>query len=267
MLGIVSAKPITPIEHLVQAECSLLKQAELGEQGDGWGIGYYLNGSPRLFKSEKPVYSEPELFNRIVTSISSKIIIAHVRKASNPRGLPREELIGVENSQPFKYRNRIFAHNGVIRVVDEAMQFLGRYKSIIMGNNDSEVYFALLMMGWNLEKDICRALRWVEDVLMNAMKLSRKDYTNPFTSLNAIFSDGEKLYAYNRYLEGNNLRSICYKDSSYYTLTFLNKGDVLIVASEKIWRDDNWIELENGDLLIAWIEGGEIKYDVKRIVD
>lgn len=265
MLGIVGVKPITPLKHLINAECSLLRQAELGKQGDGWGIGYYLNGSPKLFKSEKPVYSERDLFSKIASSVSSKIIIAHVRKASNPRRLPRDELIGVENSQPFTYHDRIFAHNGTIRAVDEAMEFLGRYRSIVMGNNDSEVYFALLMMKWGLEGDICKALRWIEEILMKAAKSSDKNYRNPFTSLNAIFSDGKKLYAYNRYLEGSDLRSICYKDSPYYTLTFLDEGDTLIVASEKLWKDDNWIKLSNGDLLTAWIEGEEIRHEVEHI--
>ncbi|OYT67813.1 MAG: hypothetical protein B6U65_01975 [Candidatus Wolframiiraptor sp. EX4484-121] len=267
MLGIISVKPLTPLKHLIQADCSLLRQAELGKQGDGWGVSYYLDGSPRLFRSERPVYSERDLFRRVAASISSRIIVAHVRKASNPRGLPRDELIGVENSQPFKYHNRIFAHNGVIRAVDEAMEFLGEYRSIVKGNNDSEVYFALLMKGWDLEEDVYGALRWVEGMLLKAMRSSGKGYKNPFTSLNAIFSDGEKLYAYNRYLEGENLKSICYKDSPYYTLTFLDEGDVLVIASEKLWRDDGWVSLGNGDLLTAWIEGEEVRYDIRHVLD
>jgi len=265
MLGIIGVNPITPLKHLIDAECSLLRQAELGRQGDGWGTGYYLDGTPRLFRSEKPVYSEPDLFRRIAASISSRIIIAHVRKASNPRGLPKDELIGVENSQPFKYHNRLFAHNGVIRSVDEVMEFLGEYRSIIMGNNDSEVYFALLMRGWDLEGDVYRALKWIEEIFSKVMESSYKD-GNPFTSLNAIFSDGKKLYAYNRYLEGSDLKSVCYKDSPYYTLTFLDQGDVLIVASEKLWRDESWTNLGNGDLLTAWIDGEEVKYDVEHVL-
>ena len=267
MLGLIGVKPITPLKHLIKAECSLLRQAELGKQKDGWGIGYYLDGSPRLFRSEKPVYSEPDLLGKIAASISSRIIIAHVRKASNPRGLPRDELIGVENSQPFKYHNRLFAHNGTIRAVDEVMEFLGEYRSIIMGNNDSEVYFALLMRGWDLKGDVREALRWIERIFLKAIKSSDKDYGNPYTSLNAIFSDGKKLYAYNRYLEGGGLKSVCYRDSPYYTLTFQDEGDVLVIASEKLWRDGSWMNLGNGDLLIAWVEGDGIRYDIGYVLD
>ena len=43
MLGIIGVNPIIPFKHLIDAECSLLRQAELGRQGDGWGIGYYLS--------------------------------------------------------------------------------------------------------------------------------------------------------------------------------------------------------------------------------
>ena len=109
------------------------------------------------------------------------------------------------------------------------------------------------MRGWDLEGDVCRALKWIEEIFSKVMESSHKD-GNPFTSLNAIFSDGEKLYAYNRYLEGSNLKSACYKDSPYYTLTFLDQRDVLIVASEKLWRDEGWTKLRNGDLLTAWID-------------
>ena len=35
MLGIIGVNPITPFKHLIDAECSLLRQAELGRQG-GW---------------------------------------------------------------------------------------------------------------------------------------------------------------------------------------------------------------------------------------
>ena len=93
--------------------------------------------------------------------------------------MPRDELIGVENSQPFKYHNRMFAHNGVIRAVDEVMKFLGEYRSIIMGNNDSEVYFALLMKGWDLEGDVYRALKWIEEIFLKVMELSLIHISEP----------------------------------------------------------------------------------------
>jgi len=41
---------------------------------------------------------------------------------------------------------------------------------------------------------------------------------------------------------------------------------VLIVASEKLWRDEGWMNLGNGDLLTAWIDGEEVKYDVEHVL-
>ena len=99
MVGIVSLIPLKALECLAKSECSLLAQAERGKQSDGWGIGYYdASGNLRVFKSPNSVYSEKDLFIRVSSSIVSKIIIAHIRKASNPINLPREKLIGLENT-------------------------------------------------------------------------------------------------------------------------------------------------------------------------
>jgi len=80
--------------------------------------------------------------------------------------LPREKLIGLENTQPFTYKNLIFAHSGLIKAL-EARKKLGKYDDLIKRVNDSEVYFALLIKHW--------------------------------------FSDEKQLYAFNKYVEGEDL--------------------------------------------------------------
>jgi len=264
MVGLISPKPVKPVKYLVEAECSLLEQAVRGDQGDGWGIGWYLEGSPEVVKSEKPVYEEAEAFKETAEKASSQIIVAHVRKASNPLNLPRDKIIGLENSQPFLHGDVVFAHNGVIRIPNEAAKFLGDYEEIVRGNNDSEVYFALLVKEWENRGKVSDALRAVEEKLERALKSSGKGHRHPYSSLNAVFSDGRKLYAYNKYFELEP-KSVCYKDSPYYQMTYLIDGDKLVIASEKLWKSDEWMGMENGDLLTAWIENEKVKYNVEKI--
>jgi len=270
MVGAISTKNVNVERHLLRAECSLLTQAVKGRQGDGWGIAWYGCGSPRIVKSEKPVYEETRAFEKTVKSVSTNILIAHVRKASNPRNLPRELIIGLKETQPFQYRNRVFAHNGVIRVPNEAMNLLGSYKELVKGNNDSEIYFALLIKEWDELEELSEALRSVEEILWKALESSGKSYKSPFSSLNAIFSDGEKLYAYNRFSDEErilSLKSVCYKDSPYYTMVYSIEESELVISSEKLWRGEEWKQLGNGYLLTAWIEHDGIRSIIEKISD
>ena len=266
MLGVLAVKRIDPLKYLVEAECSLLKQAELGDQGDGWGIAYYLDGSPKLYRSEKPVFLEKDRFKSIASSISSNILIAHVRKASNPRNLPRDALISIENSQPFLYEKWIFAHNGVIYMPDELAEELGEYSSIVSGVNDSEVYFAYLIKKLYSGISLPNALKELEEDMWRIMRRSRKDLRRPYSSLNAIISDGERIYAFNKWVNDVDQRSLCYRDKPYYMMTYKHGKDEIIVASERLFKNGGWRDMEDGELLIAWREGEEIAYTIEKLI-
>jgi len=264
MIGIISTKPTNPSKYLIDDECSLLIQARKGEQSDGWGIGYYEKGKLRVFKSPNPVYEEEEVLRSFSTQISSKLIIAHVRKASNPRGLPSHMLIGVENSQPFFYKNYLFVHNGAIYMPDEVAETLGKYKDLIKGVNDSEVYFAYLVKEWETKGDVVEAIEAVERGLWNVLESSEKRLSRPYSSLNAIFSDGVRLYALTLYLVGKDIRSICYEDSEYFRLAYYYDDDILVVASERT-NDNEWKLMNNGELLIAELREGKVSYRVLKL--
>ncbi|MEM2821690.1 MAG: class II glutamine amidotransferase, partial [Thermoproteota archaeon] len=166
MLGAMFVESNSVENHLLDAECSILKQAVKGGQSDGWGIGFYMGRVPIVFKSEKAVYEEEEKFKEVAKSTKGRIIIVHVRKASNPRGLPRERLISPENSQPFNYSNYLLAHNGSINIPDEVIKRLGPYGEFVKSNNDSEVYFYLLLSLIEKENDVITAFKNVEKTLM-----------------------------------------------------------------------------------------------------
>ncbi|RLE97425.1 MAG: hypothetical protein DRJ96_03940 [Thermoprotei archaeon] len=266
MLGLISVRPVDAAKYLVEDECSLLAQAIKGDQGDGWGVGYYACGEPRVVKSPRPVWEEAERFKRVASQAASHIIIAHVRKASNPRGLPRERLIGLENTQPFHHGRYLFAHNGTIYVPDEAAAMLGEYRRIIKGVNDSEVYFAHLVKALEECGDVVEALREVEAALWRALRASGSGRDTPYSSLNAIFSDGVRLYALTLYRKGRDMKSLCYRDAEYFRMAYRHEGDTLVVASERTCSG-GWSLLNNGELLIAEPAGGEVAYRVVKVFD
>ncbi len=261
LLGAIFVKTSGIKHHLLNSECSLFNQALKGKQSDGWGIGFYSGDTPTVFKSEKPVYEDKDDFEKAAKSAKGRVIIAHVRKASNPRGLQHEKLISPANSQPFNHSSYLFIHNGTINIPDEVSRKLGRYAKLIKGNNDSEVYFYLLLNLIKREGDVVTAFRKIEQTLMQIFleeKVNR--FENPFTSLNTIFSDGSKLYAFTRYLY-NPGSSMCYGDTPVYEMCFKLDRDHLIVASEKTEKG-NWVPLKNNNLIVCWVDEGELKYAV-----
>jgi predicted glutamine amidotransferase len=54
-------------------------------------------------------------------------------------------LIGLAHTQPFTYKNWLFAHNGTLLIQREVRAELGPLEKQIQGNNDSEVLFYWLM--------------------------------------------------------------------------------------------------------------------------
>ncbi|MEM2342091.1 MAG: class II glutamine amidotransferase [Candidatus Bathyarchaeia archaeon] len=273
LFGAISVNPLCVTKYLLDDPYSLYVQSKIDPsrlQSDGWGIGFYINGFLKVIKSEKPLYEDYERFKLTVSSIKSNIVIAHVRRASNPRGLPREKLISIENSQPFYYGNHLFAHNGTITIPDDVAQLLGDWRLKIRGLNDSEVYFWYIIKEISEGKNLLEALKNFHDTLSRIWFEKRDKYpsiSRPYIGLNMIFSDGEKLYAYCKYdevLDGK-AKSLCYRDQPAMQMTYILDGKRLIVASERTNSEENWQPLRSGQLIIGQIVNGGIKIHVENV--
>ena len=270
LLGMLSIKRADASKYILEDPCSLFAQSKADPerlQGDGWGVGFYVNGHPRLVKSGGPVYMEYEALSSAVRHARSRVILAHIRRASNPRGLPREKLMGEENSQPFSYGRYIFAHNGIITIPDELAGTLGSWRGRIRGLNDSEVYFWFLMKELHEGMDLASALRRLEETLEGLWEEARQthlDKKQPYVGLNMILSDGEGLYAYCRH-GGHEGRSLCFKDRPVFEMSYVLNEDGLVVASEKTNLEEEWRPIGDGELLIGRIEGGEIVLESEKV--
>ncbi|MCX7720028.1 MAG: class II glutamine amidotransferase [Dictyoglomus thermophilum] len=214
---------ISPIEkkveyYMLYARNNFKKQSE--RHPHGFGFGWYENGAPKIKKSGEKAL-ESDLFDKLAKEVSSQIIIAHIRDASD--GAIKEE-----NSHPFSYENFIFAHNGTLHKKDKIFDML-EYpynKDFTSDGIDSEIYFRFLVQNIKNEKD----------VILGLQKGIRKIIYLNIGSANFLLSDGERLYAFK------------YGRSLFYSLM----EDCLIVSSEIIGEDKNrWKKFEEGLLLVV----------------
>jgi len=273
LFGVISVEPSNALKYLVDDPCSLYVQSKVNPkrlQSDGWGVGFYANDFLRLVKSEKPIFEEHERFKELVSKIGSNIIVAHIRRASNPKGLPKKKLISIENSQPFSYRNYVFAHNGVINLPDEIAALLGDWRFNIKGLNDSEVYFWYIMREITRGKTLPEALKSFQEDLLRVWLENRERHPNkdrPYIGLNIIFSDGEKLYAYCKYDEERDegAASLCYGDQPALQMVYIHDSTRLVIASEKTNREEEWKPLKSGQLIVGRIVDGEIKISLEMV--
>lgn len=273
LLGVISVKPVNASRYLLEDPCSLYVQSRADPrrlQSDGWGVGFYRGGVLSITKSEKPLFEEYERFKALVEGISSNIVVAHVRRASNPRRLPRSRLISVENSQPFGYGRYVFAHNGVINLPDEAATLLGDWRSNIKGLNDSEVYFWYVVKELESGRSLPEALKSFREDLDRVWLENRwrhLDKDRPYNGLNIVFSDGWRLYAYCEYDEdgGGRVESLCYRDQPGMQMVYVYDRERLVVASEKTNLEEDWLPLKSRQLIVGWIADGRVEVSLQEV--
>lgn len=112
------------------------------EHPDGWGVSYYIDGSPHVTRSPSTALSD-HLFHRVSGVVASETVLAHVRKATKGE-------LNVLNCHPFQYGRWTFAHNGDIpNFADTAEELRSRVdeslRRYILGDTDSEVVFFLFL--------------------------------------------------------------------------------------------------------------------------
>ncbi len=147
---------------------------------DGSGIGFFdPAGRPVLDKAPEPGFRD-EQFIRGAREASSTTFVAHVRWAT-AGGLT------VLNTHPFAMHGRIMAHNGGFGELDRIDEQLGAYRQLVLGDTDSERYFALITQqidahDGDVGAGIAAAARWIGAHL-------------PVSSLNTVIAAPGELWA------------------------------------------------------------------------
>ncbi|MCX6062850.1 MAG: class II glutamine amidotransferase [Caldiserica bacterium] len=185
MFGIVATTPQSIAPWLTDVEPSLRSLAVADKSGeansDGWGIGWYdrTHGVARLIKEPGPANESP-LYDRTARSVSARVALAHVRRSS---GTPRL----IANTHPFVSGPWLFCHNGHCSGERLRERLQPKFRNSLEGDNDSEIYFALLLQYLELVSDPIEALRGAVHEVVSV---------GEFSGLNFLLSRGRSMYAF-----------------------------------------------------------------------
>jgi predicted glutamine amidotransferase len=169
--------PVRVTFWLLDAPDSLEVQSH--RNADGSGIGYYADGAPVVDKQPEPAFDDEE-FAHEARKAESAAFVAHVRWASTGGRT-------LQNTHPFVMDGRIMAHNGGFGDLPLLEERLGSYTKLILGDTDSERYFALITRetdahGGDVAAGITAAAGWIAAHL-------------PVSSLNAVVIAPGELWA------------------------------------------------------------------------
>jgi predicted glutamine amidotransferase len=217
---------------------------------DGSGIGFYgPAGAPVLDKQPEPAFRTEDFIHE-ARQAESDAFVAHVRWATAGGRT-------VRNTHPFAMRGRIMAHNGGFGELEKLDEQLGSYASLVLGDTDSERYFALITQqadahGGDVAAGITAAARWIAANL-------------PVSALNTVVTAPGELWAL-RYpgqhalhvLErppgpgagpaasaGLHVRSV----TSSVRVPALQSAPSVVVASERLDGETGWRMLGSGELV------------------
>ncbi len=217
---------------------------------DGSGIGFFDSaGAPVLDKEPEPAFRDTA-FIHAAKQADSTAFVAHVRWATAGGRT-------VLNTHPFAMRGRVMAHNGGLGDLARLDEQLGPYAGLVLGDTDSERYFALITQqadahGGDVGAGITAAARWIAANL-------------PVSSLNAVVAAPGELWAL-RYPGQHALHIIerpagpgaraaaraglhVRSATSSVHIPALQSTPSVVVASEQLDGESGWRMMANGELV------------------
>ena len=207
---------------------------------DGAGLGYFgPDGEPVLDKQPEPAFRDPE-FERAARQAESSAFVAHVRWATAGGRTER-------NTHPFGMKGRVMAHNGGFGSLAQLEAELGPYADLVLGDTDSERYFALITKetdahGGDVGAGITAAAGWIGRHL-------------PVSSLNVIVAAPGELWAL-RYPDQHALHILgrpaggeLHVRSATSSVHAPSPAASVVVASEELDGESGWRMLVPGELV------------------
>jgi predicted glutamine amidotransferase len=225
-------------------------EAQSHRNVDGSGIGFFDQaGEPVVDKQPEPAFSDPEFIHE-AREVLSSTFVAHVRWATaGGRTL--------QNTHPFTMDGRIMAHNGGFGELPRLDEQLGSYAGLVLGDTDSERYFALITQqidvhGGDVGAGIAAAAGWIAANL-------------PVSSLNTVvvapgelwalrYPDQHALHILQRPPDGGQAAAgnaglhVRSATLSVHVPALEGAASVL-VASERLDGEDGWRMLAPGELV------------------
>jgi predicted glutamine amidotransferase len=263
-------EPLRLEDLLYSSSNSLIHQASEAMESktrinaDGFGIGWYnheLDPEPAVFKDVTPAWSNANL-RSLSGKVASRCVLAHVRAAQ------RFDPVSRQNCHPFQYGCLLWMHNGDIpnrgrlhrRVTALASDDL---VARIAGNTDSELAFVLFLslLGDSSERGITgeELVRTLVATIHQVVAWYEEDREERPLVLNLCVSNGKSVVAVRFALNEPNVPTLHYSRASclVYHDGALRMRDIgtgigcVVVASEKMSDDPQWVTLDNGQLVIV----------------
>jgi predicted glutamine amidotransferase len=204
------------------ARCGNVMAGDPPGHADGWGLAFYENGRLVVHKSGESLLDEREIvINELKRVGRSPVVILHLRKSA------WKDTSSTRHAHPFQYNNVAFVHNGVVydyKYLLPEITIPGLQEDAL----DTEVFFYHFMSA--------QGVGLGEAFLQSVAKIKRE---LPFSALNCLFSDGEKLYAYRDYS----------KEPAYYSLYKSFAENSCIISSEPLDESLQWTMMEKEEFL------------------
>ena len=172
---------------LLDAPDSIARQSEIN--ADGYGLAA-LTSKHGLILMRNPVEAASDsAYLAVAHRLVAAEMIVHLRYANTGD-------TSLANTHPFAQDGRLFAHNGVVGNLAEIEERLGENRAMVMGETDSERFFALITLaarehGGDIRAGITAAVREVVD-------------RYELFSLNFVLAERGNIWAF-RYPEANPL--------------------------------------------------------------
>jgi predicted glutamine amidotransferase len=214
VFGCVASEPASIRHELIEAVNPLIRQSE--DHDSGWGMAVYERADgldPRCVRFPEAAFADDDFLD--ATDIKGRIFNVHVRRATMGGLAP-------ENTHPFCLGSYSFGHNGTILRYPRLLE----HPSVTRpsGDTDSEAFFNFLMTIYDAGNPVASLRKAIRTTVQRS----------PFSGLNFLFSDGDRLFAYRLGL---------------FELHWLIRPGQLLVASERV-TDEDWHTVQQDVLLV-----------------
>jgi glutamine amidotransferase len=247
---------------LLDAPDSMARQSEAN--ADGYGLAALTAGHGMVLVRNPVEAATNPAYNQLARRLVACQMMVHLRYADTGD-------VSLVNTHPFSEDGRLFAHNGVVGDLDKIDAQLGQSRAMVMGDTDSERFFALITVairaaGGDVRAGITAAVREI----VASFELY---------SLNFVLSEIGHIWAF-RYPEHNTLYIHRRRPGGPGGHDQLDQADaggtlrlhsddgaetpLVVIASERISAEEGWEEVGVGELIHV---GPGLEVDRETIVE